>query len=180
MSRAFYVASPVWSLSRSTPTMMKSLFAVFLLVLVSGLPCWCRVRDGELNFVVLGDWGGQPTTPYTTPTEREVAAQMGKTAAAVGSKFTLALGDNFYDTGVKDVSDLRFQETFEVGSAAGIGNIHVEFICHLLRMCSQRKLCRAVGTLCVETTTTMAMRRQKWHTPRYLSDGTCLSCTTLR
>ena len=96
---------------------MKSLFAVFLLVLVSGLPCWCRVRDGELNFVVLGDWGGQPTTPYTTPTEREVAAQMGKTAAAVGSKFTLALGDNFYDTGVKDVSDPRFQETFEVGSA---------------------------------------------------------------
>ena len=109
--------------------MMKSLFAVFLLVLVSGLPCWCRVRDGELNFVVLGDWGGQPTTPYTTPTEQEVAAQMGKTAAAVGSKFTLALGDNFYDTGVKDVGDPRFQETFEVGSAAaGTGNTHVEFI----------------------------------------------------
>ena len=39
---------------------------------------------------------------------------MGKTAAAIDSQFTVALGDNFYDTGVKDASDPRFQETFEV------------------------------------------------------------------
>ena len=94
---------------------MKSPVAVFLLVVASGLPCWSRERDGEINFLVLGDWGGKPESPYTTDTEREVADQMGTTAAEVGSLFTMALGDNFYDLGVKDASDPRFQNTFEVG-----------------------------------------------------------------
>ncbi|CAI8034749.1 Tartrate-resistant acid phosphatase type 5 [Geodia barretti] len=92
---------------------MKSPVAVFLLVVASGLPCWSRERDGEINFLVLGDWGGKPESPYTTDTEREVADQMGTTAAEVGSLFTMALGDNFYDLGVKDASDPRFQNTFE-------------------------------------------------------------------
>ena len=93
---------------------MKSFAAVSMLLVASGLPCWADVDDGELNFVVLGDWGGQPTSPYTTAAEQEVAKQMGETAAAIRSNFTMALGDNFYDTGVKDSSDPRFQETFEV------------------------------------------------------------------
>ena len=84
------------------------------MLLAASLLSWARVVHGELNFVVLGDWGGQPEAPYTTDAELEVAEQLGKTAAAVDSQFTMALGDNFYDTGVKDAHDPRFQETFEV------------------------------------------------------------------
>ncbi len=73
-----------------------------------------KPSDSALSFLVLGDWGGQPRAPYTTPAEVAIAAVMGTKAAEIGSKFTLALGDNFYDTGVRDVADLRFKETFEV------------------------------------------------------------------
>ena len=84
--------------------------------------CWlCAVtaclaggKEGQLRFMVIGDWGGQPAYPYTTDAEKEVAAQMGKTAAAIDSQFTVALGDNFYNSGVTDVDDPRFEETFEV------------------------------------------------------------------
>ena len=70
--------------------------------------------DPSLQFMVLGDWGGQPQPPYTTPAEVELAMVMGSMASKINSQFTLALGDNFYDTGVKDVGDKRFKETFEV------------------------------------------------------------------
>ena len=39
---------------------------------------------------------------------------MGKVAEEFGSQFSVSLGDNFYDDGVKSVDDPRFQETFEV------------------------------------------------------------------
>ena len=71
----------------------------------------------SLSFLVLGDWGGQPNSPYTTPAEVELAKVMGQEAEALGSQFTLALGDNFYDTGVKNVDDPRFKKTFEVCTA---------------------------------------------------------------
>ena len=73
----------------------------------------CR-GDGTLDFLILGDWGGQSSSPYYTKAEEEIAEQMGKTASQVASQFTLALGDNFYSFGVKDVDDPRFEETFEV------------------------------------------------------------------
>ena len=69
--------------------------------------------DG-LNFLVIGDWGGQPKSPYYTPAESAIAKVMGNKATEIGSQFTLALGDNFYDLGVKNVDDSRFKETFEV------------------------------------------------------------------
>ena len=68
----------------------------------------------SLRFLVLGDWGGTPYYPYTTPAEVSLAKVMGNKAEDIGSSFTLALGDNFYDTGVRDVNDMRFTETFEV------------------------------------------------------------------
>lgn len=67
-----------------------------------------------MDFVMLGDWGGQPEPPYYTPAQKYVASQMGKKAAEINSKFTIALGDNFYHFGVKDVDDPRFKATFEV------------------------------------------------------------------
>ena len=85
------------------------------------LPLLCAVSlafvtasDSPLSFTVLGDWGGQDDAPYTTQAETRIAAGMGEVAASVGAQFTVALGDNFYHYGVKDVHDPRFNETFEV------------------------------------------------------------------
>ena len=90
-----------------------------MLLLIALLPCLQQVvsepsEAPQLTFLVLGDWGGKPSAPYTTPAEVDLAKVMGSKAAEIGSQFTLALGDNFYDKGVKNVEDARFKETFEV------------------------------------------------------------------
>jgi tartrate-resistant acid phosphatase type 5 len=64
-------------------------------------------QDG-LKFVAIGDWGRRGE-----PHQRAVAAQMGKIAAQYGSSFTLALGDNFYSSGVENVQDPHWVESFE-------------------------------------------------------------------
>lgn len=90
---------------------------VFLSIALSGVSVQLSkdsVASDGLNFLVIGDWGGQPDKPYYTPAEFDLANVMGKKAKEIGSQFTLALGDNFYDTGVKNVDDQRFNETFEV------------------------------------------------------------------
>lgn len=58
--------------------------------------------------MVIGDWGGLPLSPFTTEIEKAVAHQMGKFADDNNIQFVLALGDNFYFDGVKDVDDPRF------------------------------------------------------------------------
>jgi len=90
--------------------------------------------SGALNFIVLGDWGGQDDSPYTTVGEENVAEQMGKTAAEVGSQFTLSLGDNFYENGVTDVDDPRFKETFEVSGVHACASLGTAFrqVCAML------------------------------------------------
>jgi len=65
------------------------------------------------SFLVMGDWGGQDSPPFTTAAETATAAGMGKIAASASATFGLALGDNFYSYGVKNVQDPRFQGTFE-------------------------------------------------------------------
>jgi len=68
----------------------------------------------EMNFLVMGDWGGSETAPYTTKGEVNTASAMDKAAAALGAEFALVLGDNFYSHGISgDWSDARFQTTFE-------------------------------------------------------------------
>jgi len=72
------------------------------------------VRGQQLDFVLLGDWGGQSDAPYTTPIELQVAQQMGITAEQVNAKFVVAIGDNFYSTGIQgDAHNQRFKATFE-------------------------------------------------------------------
>lgn len=61
------------------------------------------------RFLVLGDWGGVNFFPYRTAVEESVAKQMGNIADRYAPQFILALGDNFYFDGVKDVSDARFK-----------------------------------------------------------------------
>lgn len=71
---------------------------------------WSSVRAD--NFLVLGDWGGLPTVPYTTLVEESTAKQMARTAEEKESKYVIALGDNFYFSGVRDEFDDRFDETY--------------------------------------------------------------------
>jgi len=68
----------------------------------------------NLNFLVVGDWGGKSDSPYYTRAQKDVAHQMGEKAEKINSQFTVGLGDNFYDYGVTDVDDPRFNTTFEV------------------------------------------------------------------
>ena len=72
------------------------------------------VAGGELTFLVVGDWGGEDDDPYYTDGEKRVADSMGEIGKQVGSQFTISVGDNFYDNGVKSVNDPRFKQTFEV------------------------------------------------------------------
>ena len=59
--------------------------------------------------MVLGDWGGLPSFPYRTAIESAVAKRMGEFGAQNNVEFILALGDNFYYSGVQNISDPRFQ-----------------------------------------------------------------------
>jgi len=68
----------------------------------------------DLNWLVMADWGGQPSNPYTTPQELSTAKGMGIVGQQMNAKFALAVGDNFYSTGIRtDVHDQRFKSTFE-------------------------------------------------------------------
>ncbi|XP_052778205.1 tartrate-resistant acid phosphatase type 5-like [Mya arenaria] len=81
---------------------------VIILFLLHGASCL-----DSLRFLAVGDWGGLPTFPYETPVELAVAKQMADVTNTYHTSFNLALGDNFYFDGVKDVDDKRFKETFE-------------------------------------------------------------------
>jgi acid phosphatase len=61
-----------------------------------------------LNFVLIGDWGRMGHDNQV-----DVATQMGATAAAIGSRFTVSVGDNFYENGVDSVDDPYWQHSFE-------------------------------------------------------------------
>ena len=65
------------------------------------------------NFLVMGDWGGSQEFPFTTPEELQTAHGMGVVGASEESQYCLALGDNFYHTGVSGLDDTRFNTTFE-------------------------------------------------------------------
>lgn len=69
----------------------------------------------DLSFLSIGDWGGQDGAPYYTKAQKS-AADLGMPAVAhqLNAEFVLALGDNFYGSGIHgDENDPRFEETFE-------------------------------------------------------------------
>ncbi|KAG9473099.1 tartrate-resistant acid phosphatase type 5 [Eleutherodactylus coqui] len=92
-----------------------------LVVLLAFLPCVSMMTlpntmmdsDPSLRFAVMGDWGGLPLPPYYTKQETLVAAELANTVSNWGADFIVSVGDNFYYSGVKDVTDSRFQKTFE-------------------------------------------------------------------
>ena len=61
-----------------------------------------------LNFVLIGDWGRRGHDNQTN-----VAQRMGVTAAAINSRFTVSMGDNFYENGVTGLDDPQWQASFE-------------------------------------------------------------------
>jgi tartrate-resistant acid phosphatase type 5 len=67
-----------------------------------------QARAASLDFVVIGDWGRDGQSR-----QREVADQMGRSAAAIGSRFVISVGDNFYEDGVTSVADPLWQSSFE-------------------------------------------------------------------
>jgi acid phosphatase len=67
-----------------------------------------EAATAALPFVLIGDWGRLGKYNQT-----DVAMQMGKTAAAIHSQFTISLGDNFYENGVASTDDPQWQSSFE-------------------------------------------------------------------
>merc|ERR1719313_436700 len=86
---------------------------VLLYLLVAAAAIIGHAEATSINHVVMGDWGGKPSSPYTTQQERVTAQGMGKVAETLSATQGLALGDNFYDSGVTSVDSPRFQKTFE-------------------------------------------------------------------
>eukprot|EP01006_Ploeotia_vitrea_P056690 TRINITY_DN68120_c1_g2_i1.p1 TRINITY_DN68120_c1_g2~~TRINITY_DN68120_c1_g2_i1.p1 ORF type:complete len:350 (+),score=47.27 TRINITY_DN68120_c1_g2_i1:25-1074(+) len=84
-------------------------------VFALGPPHYHHKEAGDsVNFLAIGDWGGVGSSPYTTSAEVKNAGTMGKMAESINSRFTLALGDNFYSLGIRgDAHNFRFKDTFE-------------------------------------------------------------------
>lgn len=65
-------------------------------------------KDSVLNFIVMGDWGRNGADH-----QRQVARQMGITAAANSTQFIISTGDNFYPSGVISEWDPLWRYSFE-------------------------------------------------------------------
>ncbi len=66
------------------------------------------IKDNALHFLAMGDWGRNGEDH-----QKQVAAQMGKTAADCRAQFIIAAGDNFYPRGVISEFDPLFRYSFE-------------------------------------------------------------------
>ena len=63
--------------------------------------------DGSINFLVVGDWGGQGFTNQT-----KVAAAMNSLAGAGGQQFIVSTGDNVYNNGLSSDDDPLWDRTW--------------------------------------------------------------------
>ena len=77
-----------------------------------------RGAAGQLNLLVVGDWGGASTAPYTTAVQTSVAAAMGAVGAANQITEVFGVGDNFYEDGISCSGDHSPRHT-SVATAPG-------------------------------------------------------------
>lgn len=67
-----------------------------------------RKPAGSVSFLAMGDWGRQGEL-----NQRDVAQQMAHAARELDAQFVLALGDNFYPSGVQSTADPQWRSSFE-------------------------------------------------------------------
>jgi len=74
-------------------------------------------NTNEMNYLVLGDWGGPHSGGHGTTTPAQIADGVGMAnfASKIGGiDFVIGVGDNIYPNGIRtDEHDPRFKETFE-------------------------------------------------------------------
>lgn len=90
-----------------------TVFATLAVMLLTGVAVAqtkgkLQTTPHSLNFIVMGDWGR-----VGEDHQKEVAAQMGKTAKESGTNFIIATGDNFYPRGVISEYDPLWKYSFE-------------------------------------------------------------------
>lgn len=66
-----------------------------------------KAAASDPTFLAIGDWG------TGRGRQRKVAVQMARTAEAIGARFVVSTGDNFYPSGVKSLDDARWATSFE-------------------------------------------------------------------
>jgi len=76
--------------------------AAHVVLLAMVLAC-AYMASAKLSFTVLGDWGRKISYANT----------IGKTSESLGASMIMALGDNFYEDGVKSTKDLKWKTVFE-------------------------------------------------------------------
>ena len=67
-----------------------------------------HAQSHGINFMVLGDWGREGKDSQTV-----VAKELTARADLVHPKFILSTGDNFYEDGVKSITDSQWQTSYE-------------------------------------------------------------------
>eukprot|EP00600_Ochromonadales_sp_CCMP1393_P003243 CAMPEP_0174991380 /NCGR_PEP_ID=MMETSP0004_2-20121128/21859_1 /TAXON_ID=420556 /ORGANISM="Ochromonas sp., Strain CCMP1393" /LENGTH=322 /DNA_ID=CAMNT_0016245121 /DNA_START=81 /DNA_END=1049 /DNA_ORIENTATION=- len=83
---------------------------VIALMLAGMIP----VVAASVNLLALGDWGGDENFPYTTPGQVAAANGMGVVGDKIKAQAVIALGDNFYHSGIDtDETDDRFKQTWD-------------------------------------------------------------------
>lgn len=63
--------------------------------------------DGSLSFLAIGDWGRRGA--YN---QSQIAHQMGIIGEKLNIDFVVSTGDNFYERGLKNVTDPKYPESF--------------------------------------------------------------------
>jgi len=87
----------------------KVLTSIAAAASLTALPRAMRAASpAALDFLVVGDWGRNGTNH-----QREVALQMGRTAASAGSRCVFSVGDNFYENGVQSAADPQWRTSYE-------------------------------------------------------------------
>jgi len=85
---------------------------IYTIAIASVLSALSRVNAG-INFLAIGDWGGDSDSSPATTAQKQVSSAMNTLASKIPVDFYLALGDNFYNSGVKNVDSKRFDQSFE-------------------------------------------------------------------
>jgi len=83
-------------------------FAATTATMTAAVTLPAAAAPAALPFILVGDWGRGGHDDQAA-----VGVQMGKTAAAMKSAFTVSVGDNFYENGVTGLDDPQWQTSFE-------------------------------------------------------------------